>query len=126
MDDAPGSVMPIASASAVMVAAVPMVMQMPEERAMPSSISLHVFVDNVPARRSAQYFHASDAGAERFAVPIAAQHRSGRDNRWPATPALVAPSRRPGVVLSQPPISTAPSTGCERINSSVSIASILR
>ena len=31
-----------------------------------------------------------------------------------------------GVVLSQPPISTAPSTGCARISSSVSIASRLR
>ena len=39
---------------------------------------------------------------------------------------LVAPSRRPGVVLSQPPISTTPSTGWERSSSSVSIASMLR
>ena len=39
---------------------------------------------------------------------------------------LVAPSSRPGVVLSQPPISTAPSTGWERSNSSASIASMLR
>ena len=33
---------------------------------------------------------------------------------------------RPGVVLSQPPISTAPSIGCERSISSVSIARKLR
>ena len=39
---------------------------------------------------------------------------------------LVAPSSRPGVVLSQPPISTAPSIGCERSSSSVSMASMLR
>ena len=39
---------------------------------------------------------------------------------------LGAPSSRPGVVLSQPPISTAPSTGWKRNSSSVSIASILR
>jgi hypothetical protein len=39
---------------------------------------------------------------------------------------LVAPSSSPGVVLSQPPISTAPSTGWERSSSSVSIASMLR
>ena len=47
-------------------------------------------------------------------------------SRWASriagTPALVAPSSRPGVVLSQPPISTAPSIGCERISSSVSMA----
>ena len=39
---------------------------------------------------------------------------------------LSAPMSRPGVVLSQPPISTAPSTGCERSSSSVSMASKLR
>ena len=39
---------------------------------------------------------------------------------------LVAPMSSAGVVLSQPPISTAPSTGYERSNSSVSIASRLR
>jgi hypothetical protein len=39
---------------------------------------------------------------------------------------LVAPSSRPGVVLSQPPISTTPSTGWERSSSSVSMASMLR
>ncbi len=37
-----------------------------------------------------------------------------------------APISRPGVVLSQPPISTAPSTGCERSSSSHSIARKLR
>ena len=39
---------------------------------------------------------------------------------------LIAPISRPGVVLSQPPISTAPSSGWLRNNSSVSIASRLR
>ena len=39
---------------------------------------------------------------------------------------LVAPMMSAGVVLSQPPISTAPSTGYERNSSSVSIASRLR
>ncbi len=41
-------------------------------------------------------------------------------------PALNAPISRPGVVLSQPPISTAPSTGWLRSSSSASIASKLR
>src|ERR1700676_5448460 len=39
---------------------------------------------------------------------------------------LVAPSSSAGVVLSQPPISTTPSTGWPRNNSSASIASMLR
>src|SRR5690606_10411514 len=38
IDEAPGSERPIASAIAVMVLAVPMVMQWPSERAMPASI----------------------------------------------------------------------------------------
>ena len=41
-------------------------------------------------------------------------------------PALKAPITSPGVVLSHPPISTAPSTGWERISSSASIARRLR
>jgi hypothetical protein len=39
---------------------------------------------------------------------------------------LIAPMTRPGVVLSQPPISTAPSIGWLRNNSSVSMARKLR
>ncbi len=39
---------------------------------------------------------------------------------------LVAPMMSAGVVLSQPPISTAPSAGYERNSSSVSMASRLR
>jgi hypothetical protein len=39
---------------------------------------------------------------------------------------VIAPISRAGVVLSQPPISTQPSAGYERSNSSVSIASRLR
>jgi len=39
---------------------------------------------------------------------------------------LVAPSRRPGVVLSLPPIRTTPSIGWDRSNSWASMASRLR
>ena len=39
---------------------------------------------------------------------------------------LKAPISKPGVVLSQPPISTAPSTGWLRSNSSASMANRLR
>ena len=59
IDDAPGSIMPSASAAAAIVDAVPIVMQVPNERAMPSSISRHAHSSSVPARRSAQYFHTS-------------------------------------------------------------------
>ena len=39
---------------------------------------------------------------------------------------LIAPISSAGVVLSQPPISTTPSIGCERSSSSISSASRLR
>ena len=42
------------------------------------------------------------------------------------TPAVSAPITSAGVVLSQPPISTTPSKGCDRITSSVSMDSMLR
>ena len=58
--DAPGSVMPIASAIAVIVLAVPIVMHTPYERAMPASISNQSCSLIVPARRSSQNFQASE------------------------------------------------------------------
>ena len=60
MEAAPGSERPSASASDIMVAAVPMVMQVPGERAMLSSISCQSFSVIVPARSSAQYFQLSE------------------------------------------------------------------
>ncbi len=116
---------PIASAAEVIVDAVPIVMQCPGDRAMPSSISLHCASVMLPARFSAQNFHTSD--------PLP----SFWSRQWPDSigPAgmkiagrfmLIAPISIAGVVLSQPPISTAPSTGYDRSNSSVSIASRLR
>jgi hypothetical protein len=45
--------------SDIMVAAVPMVMQVPAERAMPSSISNQLASSSWPARRSSQYFQTS-------------------------------------------------------------------
>ena len=59
IDDAPGSVRPSASAAAAIVDAVPIVMQVPNERAMPSSTPRQVQSSMVPARRSAQYFQTS-------------------------------------------------------------------
>ena len=60
IDEAPGKVMPIASAIAVMVLAVPMVMQWPSLRATPPSTSIQSSAVIVPARRSSQYFQTSE------------------------------------------------------------------
>ena len=59
IDDAPGSVRPSASTAAAIVDAVPIVMQVPNERAMPSSISRQAQSSSSPARFSSQYFHTS-------------------------------------------------------------------
>ncbi len=45
---------------AIMVAAVPMVMQVPKDRAMPPSISSQSASLILPARFSSQYFHTSE------------------------------------------------------------------
>ena len=60
IDEAPGSDRPSASAIAIIVAAVPMTMQVPNERAMPLSISLHCSSVMLPARFSFQYFQTSE------------------------------------------------------------------
>ena len=92
---------------------------------MPTSISDQSLSEMLPARRSSQYLKASEP--EPSTLPCQFPLSIGpAGTKIDGTPALVAPSRRPGVVLSQPPISTAPSTGCERISSSVSMARKLR
>ena len=60
IEEAPGSVRPMASVIAVIVEAVPMVMQVPAERAMPPWTPSHSSSLMLPARRSSQYFQASD------------------------------------------------------------------
>src|SRR3569832_1286798 len=60
MLDAPGSVMPSASAMPIIVAAVHITMHVPAERAMLPSISIHCASVILPARRSSQNFHESD------------------------------------------------------------------
>jgi hypothetical protein len=110
MEEAPGMVTPSASAAAVSVDAVPMVMQWPGERARPLSSSAISQSPMSPARLSSQYFHMS--------VP----EPSTSPRQWPGSigpagtntagrSADAAPMRRAGVDLSQPPIRTAPSTG---------------
>ncbi len=100
-------------------------MQWPGERAMPSSISSHSSSVRLPARFSAQYFQTSDPLPSFWprqsprSIGPAGMKIAGRFM-------LIAPISSAGVVLSQPPISTQPSTGYERSSSSVSIASRLR
>ena len=78
-----------------------------------------------PARSSSQYFQLSLPLPS--VLPCQLPRSMGPAGRKMAgTSMLVAPSSSPGVVLSQPPISTAPSTGCARSSSSTSIASMLR
>ena len=60
IDTAPGSVKPIASAADVIVDAVPIVMQCPGDRAIPSSMPCHCSSPRLPARFSAQNFHTSE------------------------------------------------------------------
>ena len=125
MDDAPGSVSPSVSAIAVIVLAVPIVMQWPCDRAMPASISHHSSSVRLPARFSAQYFHASEP------EPSVAPRQLPRSIGPPGTkmngsPADSAPMMSAGVVLSHAPSSTAPSAGWQRSTSSVSIARRLR
>ena len=125
IEAAPGSVKPSASAIVVIVEAVPMVMQVPAERAMPASISFHCSSLILPASFSAQYFHTSEPEPRMLPpkwpriIGPAGMKIIGRFIEMP--PMIVA-----GVVLSHPPISTAPSTGCWRRSSSVSIARKLR
>jgi hypothetical protein len=95
-------------------------MQWPGERAMPFSISSHASSDRLPARFSAQYFQTSEPEPRNWprqsprSIGPAGRNAAGRFM-------LIAPISSAGVVLSQPPISTAPSAGYERNSSSVSI-----
>ena len=108
--EAPGRVMPRVSASMVMVIPVPMVMQMPGERAMPPSISRHWHSVMVPARSSAQYFQAS------LPLPRVSPRQLPRSmgpagRKMAGMFMLAAPISRAGVVLSHPPMRTTPSNG---------------
>ncbi len=110
MLDAPGTVTPSASAAAVSVDAVPIVMQWPGERARPLSSSAISQSPMSPARLSSQYFHMSVPEPRTSprqwpgSMGPAGTNTAGRSTE-------AAPISSAGVDLSQPPISTAPSTG---------------
>ena len=102
--------MPSASAIAVIVLAVPIVMQVPWLRAMPDRIASHSSLSMRPARLSSQYLNASEP--EPSVLPAQLPRSIGPAGRKiDGRSMLVAPSSIAGVVLSQPPISTTPSAG---------------
>jgi hypothetical protein len=110
IDAAPGSVSPSASAALVIVDAVPIVMQCPGERAMHCSISIQSCSVILPARNSAQYFQTSEP--EPSGAPSQLARSIGPAGMKSAGRFIdVAPMMSAGVVLSHPPISTAPSAG---------------
>ena len=121
----PGRAMPSASAMAVMVLAVPMVLQVPGLRVMRASSCTHSSAPILPACKSSQNSRVCVPAPtvrpwwRSFSIGPAGQKRAGM-------PMLVAPISMPGVVLSQPPSSTAPSIGRLRSSSSVSMARKLR
>ena len=122
---APGSDMPSASTALIMVAAVPMVMQVPGVRAMPSSISSQSLRVMLPTFSSAQYFQVSEP-LPRLLPRQLPRSIGPAGTKIAGRFMLAAPISSAGVVLSQPPISTAPSAGYERSSSSTSSASRLR
>ena len=102
-----------------------MVMQVPGERAMPASMSFHCWFVIVPASFSAQYFQMSEP-EPRIVPPWWPRIMGPAGMKIIGRFMLIAPITVAGVVLSQPPMSTAPSIGCERSNSSTSSARRLR
>ena len=121
----PGSVSPSASASEVIVEAVPITMQWPAERDIQLSISTNCSSVILPARRSSSKRQTSVPEPISWAphIPLSigppGTTIEGRS-------AETAPMIWAGVVLSQPHSSTTPSTGLARIDSSTSIAIRLR
>src|SRR5919199_1624467 len=121
----PGRAIPSASAMAAIVDAVPITVQWPSERLIPSSSSRMASSSIVPARYSAQKRRQSEH-APRLS-PRKRPLRCGPPvSMMAGTFALAAPIIWAGVVLSQLPSRTTPSSGCARIISSVSMAIRLR
>ena len=121
----PDKAIPSASAMAAIVEAVPITVQWPSERLMPSSSSRIASSSIVPARYSAQKRRQSEH-APRLS-PRKRPLRCGPPvSMMAGTLALAAPIICAGVVLSQLPSSTTPSSGWARIISSVSMAIRLR
>ena len=110
MDAAPGRDKPSASTAEVIVEAVPIVMQCPGDEAIRSSAEDQSSSVIVPARSSSQYFQTSEP--EPSVWPRQEARSIGpAGTKMNGSCAEIAPMTSAGVVLSQPPSSTAPSNG---------------
>ena len=109
MDEAPGNVRPRVSAMAVIVEAVPIVMQWPCDRAIPSSTSSHASSESLRAFLRPETPDVR-AAPENLAAPVPAEHWTP-GTKIKGRAAESAPMIRAGVVLSQAPRSTVPSIG---------------
>jgi hypothetical protein len=120
-----GSEMPSASVRLAMVEAVPMVLQTPAERLMPLSALMKSSRLISPARTASEKRQTSvpEPMSRPWNLPFSMEPE---ETKIAGTSTLAAPIKRPGVVLSQPPISTTPSMGLARIDSSTSMASKFR
>jgi hypothetical protein len=117
--------MPSASAMLFMVEAVPITMQCPGERDMQASASMKSARVISPALTSSAKRQTSVP--EPMSLPRNLPFSIGPpDSTIAGTSQDAAPMSRAGVVLSQPVISTTPSTGLARIASSTSIEARLR
>ena len=107
IDAAPGSVTPSAS-TALVIDAVPIVMQCPGERAMPFSISCQS--SSVIALAQVRPV-LPGVDPDPSVAPQCLRSIGPAGTKIDGGPSTRAPMSSPGVVLSQPPISTAPSIG---------------
>ena len=106
----PGSDMPRASASEFMDSAVPMVLQWPALGAEAQTISINSSLVDLAGRKLPSRFPQRHAGPGELAFVIAVDHRAaGEHDGGQFT--VAAAIRHAGVVLSQPVISTTPSSG---------------
>ena len=121
----PGGAMPIASDTAAIVDAVPITMQCPGLRTIPVCRSPHSSGVMRPARNSASYRRQSVQ--EPSVSPRQLAFSCGPPVTMIAgTSADAAPISSAGVVLSQPPSRTTPSSGLARMDSSASMLIRLR
>ena len=107
----PGSVMPSASASAFMVEAVPMVLQWPIDGADDGGDVDEFLVVDAAGGQLLARLPDRHAGTGALALPPAVEHRAARQHDRRAVFTVAAAIRQAGVVLSQPVVSTTPSSG---------------
>src|SRR5271170_5983501 len=120
-----GSASPSDSAIEPIVDAVPMVMQWPAERDMQDSASLNSSSVILPTFTSSLNFQTEVP--EPMSLPRNLPFSIGPpETTMAGTSQLAAPMINDGVVLSQPHISTTPSIGLARIDSSTSMLTRLR